>query len=108
MGRDLNGASLEGQVTIYDRDDWYTGTDGLAEYNEFDLVTVVMHELGHVFGFYSGVRSAGSVRAEIFTKTGVPRVYDAFLWHQKYGQLTEYGLNTPSRDIYKAVRIRDR
>ena len=33
--------------------DWYKGTDGNVPNSEWDLETVVLHELGHGLGFYS-------------------------------------------------------
>jgi len=33
---------------------WYFGVDGLCPSNQYDLVSVVMHEIGHGIGFFSG------------------------------------------------------
>jgi hypothetical protein len=39
-----------------DFDDWYLGTDGNPPSNEYDFMTVVLHELGHGLGFLSSFR----------------------------------------------------
>jgi len=42
-----------------DRDDWYFGTDGNPPFGEFDLVSVVMHEVGHGLGFSGTAKVEG-------------------------------------------------
>ncbi len=37
------------------RDDWYFGTDGNTPSGQFDLVTIVLHEIGHGLGFRSSM-----------------------------------------------------
>jgi hypothetical protein len=46
---DIN-ASFSSQMS------WYYGTDGNAPPGTFDLVTVVLHEIGHGIGFYGSFR----------------------------------------------------
>lgn len=55
---------------------WYYGLDGHPTLGTYDLVTVVLHELGHGLGFvdsYDYVSGTGSVGAE---STGLPMIYD--------------------------------
>lgn len=50
-GRNLNGDDADITMTINTNMDWYTGLDGSVPSDRFDLVSVVMHELGHGLGF---------------------------------------------------------
>lgn len=59
---------------------WYYGTDGNPTAGEYDLVSVVMHEIGHGLGI------AGSFGANVTDEiaghslfTGFPRIYDTYL-----------------------------
>ena len=58
---------------------WYFGTDGLCPANQYDFVTVVLHELCHGLGF---VGSASYSAPNGFLGIGVPTypvVYDQFV-----------------------------
>ncbi len=51
-GADLNSAVQEINATFNSTfPDWYLGTDGNTPLNKWDLVSVVLHELGHGLGF---------------------------------------------------------
>ena len=61
--------------------DWYFGIDGNTPFNQYDFVSVVLHELGHGLGF------AGSMRVGSFCGSGngcwgsgtvYPFIYDRF------------------------------
>ena len=43
--------------------DWYLGTDGNVPNSDWDLETVVLHELGHGLGFFSSFCVSGTPRA---------------------------------------------
>lgn len=51
-GRSLNSEG-EADINIFvgNRDDWYYGLDGNPAPNEFDLATILLHELAHGLGF---------------------------------------------------------
>lgn len=51
-GEELNASDEPDIVASFNKDaPWYLGTDGNTGVGEFDLVTVVLHELGHGLGF---------------------------------------------------------
>ena len=54
---------------------WYLGTDGNAG-TRFDLMTVVLHELGHGLGFFGSMDGAGGTGS--WGESGSPFVYDLF------------------------------
>jgi len=76
-GTDLNATD---DIDIYaefsSTFNWYYGLDGKPTTNTYDLVTVVLHELGHGLGFvdsYYVSSGYGYVGAE---KTEMPMIYD--------------------------------
>ncbi len=52
-GFDLDPGEPHILVNINSTADWYLGVDGNAPFDEFDFVSVVLHELGHGLGFSS-------------------------------------------------------
>ena len=53
-GRDLDPNSPEVEISITSNAHWYYGTDGNCPARSFDLVSVILHEMGHGLGFVSG------------------------------------------------------
>lgn len=49
--QDLNGAAAEINGNFNSTVVWYYGTDGNTPLNQYDLVSVVLHEIGHGLGF---------------------------------------------------------
>jgi hypothetical protein len=56
---------------------WYFGTDGNPPSGQFDLVTVVLHELGHGLGFFGSMNVTGGM-GSWGAGTGFPFIYDRF------------------------------
>ena len=59
------------------RSDWYFGTDANPPLTEFDLVSVVLHEIGHGLGFAGSMVVSGGVGSWGFG-SGLPFIYDRF------------------------------
>lgn len=73
-GSDLNAGVNEIQAVFNSSfPDWYFGTDANPANDEWDFVTVVLHEVAHGLNFFSGIASNGSY------SNGLPGIYDRFL-----------------------------
>ena len=93
-----------------DFNDWYFGTDGNTPAGLFDLVTVIMHEIGHGLGF------AGSMSGNVSSRTATwgypaqsggtrfPVVYDQFTLDGPFNRIIDTSIypNT-SNTLYDAV-----
>jgi hypothetical protein len=64
---------------------WYYGIDGNPG-AQFDLMTVVLHELGHALGFFGSMTASGGVGSWGFS--GSPVVYDSLAINGSYQPLT--------------------
>jgi hypothetical protein len=53
-GKDLDPTSPEMEITIASNAPWYFGVDGKCPARSYDLVSVILHEMGHGLGFISG------------------------------------------------------
>ena len=69
-----------------DRSDWYFGTDGNTPAGEYDLVTVVLHEIGHGLGFSGGATVDGSGIGSVGLGEDLyPKYYDLFVKNVSIG-----------------------
>ena len=93
---DLNNPELE--ITISSNAPWYYGVDGKCPPKSFDLVSVILHEMGHGLGFISG-----SYYDEYsgYGRVDLPTPFDA------YAQLTDgrrlADMPSPSIETGKAL-----
>lgn len=55
---------------------WYFGTTGNPASNQYDFVSVVLHELGHGLGFFGSMSVTGS--QGFWGYSGTPVIYDRF------------------------------
>ncbi|TYZ12566.1 T9SS type A sorting domain-containing protein [Hymenobacter lutimineralis] len=77
-GQELNGAGQADVVASFSSTfDWYLGTDGNTPTNKYDLVSVVLHELGHGLGFVDGMRIVDAGGEHGYG--GLPVAYDTFV-----------------------------
>jgi hypothetical protein len=53
-GKDLDPNNSELEITITSDAPWYYGVDGKCPPKSYDLVSVILHEMGHGLGFISG------------------------------------------------------
>lgn len=77
-GEELNGAGEADIVARFSSTfDWYLGTDGNTPTNKYDLVSVVLHELGHGLGFVDAMDVESKVGSHGYS--GIPVAYDTFV-----------------------------
>ncbi len=61
---------------------WYFGTDANPASDQFDMVTIVLHEIGHGLGFSGSFGANGQIAAwglDNTGQTGIPIIYDLYL-----------------------------
>ncbi|MGB1577529.1 MAG: hypothetical protein ACPG9S_05895 [Flavobacteriales bacterium] len=80
-GADLNGADPEIYISVNQDAQWYMGIDGETPSNQYDLVTVALHEIGHGLGFTSPVSMDEDGNGSIapWGAGGLPVTYDLFV-----------------------------
>ncbi|MCU0447993.1 MAG: T9SS type A sorting domain-containing protein [Microscillaceae bacterium] len=76
--RELNSSNEPDIVANFNSalSDWYFGVDGNPPSNKYDLVTVVLHEIGHGLGFADGFSVSNGLGIYNF---GLPVAYDTFI-----------------------------
>ena len=71
---------------------WYLGTDGLTPPDRFDLMSVVLHELGHGLGFVGSMNMSNNGAGSWGLGTGFPIIYDRFTENLQGQQLLDTAL----------------
>lgn len=78
--KDINATTEADIVATFNnrRTDWYFGLDGNCPSDKLDLVTVVLHELGHGLGF-SGTFRVNNSNGSYGLNDGNAKIYDTYL-----------------------------
>lgn len=81
---------------------WYYGTDGKTPAGQTDLVTVVLHEIGHGLGFIGFYRTAGNLGNYAANS---PAVYDHFIENGQGERLVRSTTAYPdnSNELYRQL-----
>ena len=68
-------------VTMSSSEDWYFGLDGRPGEDQFDFVSVVLHEIGHGLGFYDSFKIDESTEEAEYgiNDDNIPTAFDAFI-----------------------------
>ena len=108
LGRRVKGQSSDPEFEIHINKDsiWYLGTDGKGPTEQRDLVSTILHEIGHAVGFFSGAIYDTNQRvAQLRLVGGYVELwtlfYDEFLWHPD--KRTQRTLAGPSRELFEAL-----
>lgn len=108
LGRRVKGQSSDPEFEIHIKKnrDWYLGTDGKGPTEQHDLVSTILHEIGHAVGFISGATSDRNQRvAQLQLIGGYVELwtlfYDEFLWHPH--KTTQRNIAGPSRELFEAL-----
>lgn len=92
----------EFEIHINSNYPFYLGLDGQPGEDEFDLVSVVLHELGHAFGFATGFHTQSRDNTGTNTFGDRATYYDSFIWSPYAGDLVD--LPRPSRELYDILK----
>lgn len=94
-GNDINPTTEADIVATFNnrRTDWYFGLDGNCPSNKLDLVTIVLHELGHGLGF-SGTFRVSNSTGFVGLNDGLPKVYDTYLRNGTNQMLLDFPNNS--------------
>ena len=104
VGRELNDTDdPDIRINANSTANWYFGTDAATPRGRVDLVSVILHELGHGLGFLSSVDTIGTEELEIGFG-GRFIIYDRFLeTEQGVPLIDENMFGNPSNELLSAV-----
>lgn len=79
-GTDLDPGLFDMHITYNKNFSWYYGTDGVTPAGQYDLMTVVLHEIAHGLNFSGSMEYIpASGQGQWGGGTGFPSVYDTFM-----------------------------
>ena len=93
-------------VTMSSSEDWYFGLDGRPGEDEFDFVSVVLHEIGHGLGFYDSFKIDESTEEAEYGigDDNIPTIFDHSIFDTEINQLIDEDEYTnPSTALTDAV-----
>lgn len=90
MGESLN-PDLQGdmELRVNSSKEWYTGIDGKTPTNQYDLVTVVIHEICHGLGFFDSMSTDDKLGYYGSGSLKLPMIYDTFIETEAGIKLTD-------------------
>lgn len=98
-GEELNGpGDFEIFANFSSNINWYFGTAGQPAANQYDFVTVVLHEIGHGLGFSGSFEVDGTQGTVGAFDNEIPIIYDAFIENGSGIKLLQ-GFNAPSPEL---------
>jgi hypothetical protein len=89
-GSDLNPSLSDMHITYNANFNWYYGTDGNTPPTQYDLMTVVLHEICHGLNFSGSMRYSGGSGSWGYG-TVYPNIYDVFMRDGSGTQLIDTG-----------------
>lgn len=94
-GFDLNPGTSDISCTFNSNTNWYYGTDGNTPSGQYDLVSVVLHELGHGLGCIGG--SSYNNGTGTYGFSGTPVIWDTFIENNSNVDLSTF--SSPSTSL---------
>ena len=77
-GVDLDPSQFDMHITYNRNFTWYYGTDGATPSGQYDLMSVVLHEIAHGLNFSGSMRYSSGAGSWGYT-TVYPNIYDTFM-----------------------------
>ena len=110
-GEDLDPDESDIGITMSDSEDWYYGLDGNPGEDQFDFVSVVLHEIGHGLGFFASFRDEedgtfgyGFELRGRDTGERFPVRFERFIWDTDSNRLVdESSYSNPSSELVEAI-----
>jgi hypothetical protein len=84
----FNGSDPDIICTFNEDIDWYTGINGDVPSDEYDFVTIVLHELVHGLGF-AGFFTVEDGVGNLDLSNGLPSIYDVYVYNMLNQQLAD-------------------
>ena len=107
-GWDADWKNPDFEIHISNSEDWHYGLDGDPPEGTLDLLSVILHEFAHGFGFSSGIykekgwEDAESPTAEHWELRGGNTMhFDDYVWTRAHGRASY--IDSPSTDLYEAI-----
>ena len=94
------------KTTFSSSDDWYFGLDGRPGEDQFDFVSVALHEIGHGLGFYDSFRIDESTEEAEYGlgDDNIPTIFDRAIFDTEINRLVDEDEYTnPSTALTDAV-----
>ena len=90
-GFDLAPSQFDMNITFNRNFPWYYGTDGNTPSGQVDLMTVVLHEIGHGLNISGSMTYSGGQGSWGYN-SGYPNIYDTFIRDGSYNLLLNTGI----------------
>ena len=105
--RDRDPDEPDFAMTVIDRSDWYLGLDGRPESDQFDLVSVVLHEISHGLGIVASFDLDDDGNGQYGLKfrdreERIPTLFDYFV-RLRNGDRLITDLSSPSDELADAI-----
>ena len=104
--RDADPDKPEIKVTMSDSSNWYYGLDGQPGEDQFDFVSVVLHEIGHGLGFSDSFKIDESTEEAEYGigDDNIPTIFDYFIFDTEFKWLVnEDEYTNPSTELTDTV-----
>ncbi len=104
-GSDLNPTQFDMHITYNSNFSWYFGTDGNPPSTQYDLMSVVLHEIAHGLNVSGSMAYSGGMgRWGYGSSPAYPNIYDTFMRDGSGNQLIDTGIyGNPSTTLGSAL-----
>lgn len=95
---ELNGTEADIVCTFNSNIDWYYGVNGDCPSDQYDFVTVAMHEMVHGLGF-SGFFSVSDGEGDLSNSSHLPSIYDWYIYQNNLQVADQNQFDMPSSEL---------
>ncbi len=105
LGESINTVNAPDiDIEINNSVNWYYGTDGNTPVYQYDLVTVVLHEMLHGLGFFDSMDVTSDKSAGYYGIGAYPLIFDTFVENVAGSRLTDtLSFENFSPELYSAL-----